>query len=569
MKNTFILIMICTGLSAQVNTTAKYLDKNKVKARINTTNDKFWNIYGNGSASYEVPKGSGKNAMFANSIWIGGLDGGGQLHIAANTYKQNGTDFWSGPLDTTNGNASSPAPYDKLWKIDCGEILSFVTAFNSGAVAANTYTIPPDILSYPGNGGGGFQSKMEPFVDADANGVYNPYAGDYPLIKGHQQILSIYNDKYSSHAETGAPGMGIEIHEHSFVYSEPAIHDSMQAINYTTFYQYTIYNRSSTNYNNVYIADWSDVDVGYFLNDYIGSDTINNFAYCYNSGSNDPSGLGVNGYGNYPPVSSHAILPNDCSNDGIDNDSDGQIDESGEQFRMNKVTYYNNNLGSVLPQTTNPSIGVDYYSYMQGLWKDFSPFTFGGNAYGGSTPSGFVYPGDPQYNLGWTESQAGNPPGDRRVLISSGPFNFPPGSKIEWGYAIVFSQDSLNPVNTITQFHERVQRDVKNVKYYYTTHQNTQCSSPSTPVGLNENKERGLNAVVYPNPANSYLNVDIMQNIVSATVELFDVLGRQVATTHIQNGYHAQIDITTFEHGIYILKIKSDKGNMTQKVIKN
>ena len=106
MKHTSTLFFCLLGLSGftQItpNTVAKYLDKNYVKARINTDNDKFWNIYGNNMASYEVPKGKGASAMFCNSIWIGGLDPGGQLHIAANTYKQNGRDFWPGPLDTTN-----------------------------------------------------------------------------------------------------------------------------------------------------------------------------------------------------------------------------------------------------------------------------------------------------------------------------------------------------------------------------------------------------------------------------------------------------------------------------------
>ena len=81
MKHIFILLIVCAKLCAQTSTTTKYLDKNKVKARIDRTNDKFWNISGNGQASYEVPKGQGRHAMFANSIWIGGLDHGGQLRL--------------------------------------------------------------------------------------------------------------------------------------------------------------------------------------------------------------------------------------------------------------------------------------------------------------------------------------------------------------------------------------------------------------------------------------------------------------------------------------------------------
>ena len=576
MKHIFILLIVCAKLCAQTSTTTKYLDKNKVKARIDRTNDKFWNISGNGQASYEVPKGQGRHAMFANSIWIGGLDHGGQLHMAANTYKQAGTDFWQGPLDTVNiGTFSSTntATYNRLWKVDCNDINNFATAFNNGSVAAGTYTIPNDILNYPAKGSANFQKNLSPFKDANSNSVYNPQLeGDYPLIKGHQQILSIYNDNYGVHGETGAAKMGIEIHERAYSYSEPSIHDSMQAINYTTFYHYTIYNRSSTHYHNVYIGDWSDVDLGYYLDDYIGSDSLNNFAYCYNAGTNDPSGMGVNGYGNKPPVSSHAILPTNCSSDGIDNDHDGTIDEVGEQFLMDRVTYYNNNYGSFLPQTTNPSIAIHYYNYLSGFWKDGSPFTYGGDGYGGTTASPRVYPGDPQNNTGWTESSAGNTAGDRRILLSSGPFNFPANSKIEWSYAIVFSQDTSGTANTISQFSNRVQRDVRNIKYYETLHQDPQCAptvSFVSTVGIEQNENVSLTALIYPNPAKDKLTIDLTEQVKTARVRLIDIAGRTVQEGEIREGYRTQLELSGLENGIYFVEVRVDEKILREKIIKN
>jgi len=299
MKKTFIVIAISINLCAQTNNTIRYLDKNRVKARINTTNDKFWNIIGDGKRSYEVPVGQGKHVMFGNSIWIGGLDNGGQLKISANTYKQSGTDFWQGPLDTSNFNvniSTNSSIYNRLWKIDCNDISNFIIAFNNGSVTAGTYTVPQDILDYPAKGTANFQKNLNPFVDVNNNGIYDPQqGGDYPLIKGHQQIPSIFNDSYFIHTETQGVNMGVEIHERSYAYSEPNIVDSMKAINYTTFYHYTIYNRSPYNYTNVFISDWSDMILGYPNDDYIGSDTTNNFAYCYNSDSNDETTLGYSG----------------------------------------------------------------------------------------------------------------------------------------------------------------------------------------------------------------------------------------------------------------------------------
>jgi hypothetical protein len=49
-------------------------------------------------ARYEVPRGSGKHAFFTHSMWMGGFDAGNQLHMSANTYRQIGEDFYSGPV---------------------------------------------------------------------------------------------------------------------------------------------------------------------------------------------------------------------------------------------------------------------------------------------------------------------------------------------------------------------------------------------------------------------------------------------------------------------------------------
>lgn len=574
MKKIFILSLICVNAAAQIpnNTNSKFLDKNNVKARINTANNKFWDIYGNGKASYEVPKGQGVHAVFANNLWIGGLDVGGQLHIAANTYKQTGTDFFPGPLDTINPasyNAGNTAAYNTLWKIDCNDINNFVTAFNNGSVANNTYAIPNDILNYPGNGIGNFQKQLSPFFDANGDGIYNPQShGDYPIIKGQQQVLSIFNDKLGPHTESGGVSMGIEVHESSYAYFEPTIHDSMQAINLTTFYRYTIYNRSSTNYYNVHITDWNDVDLGNYTNDYIGTDTINDFTYAYNAGNYDATANGVNGYHARPPVLSHAFINTNCSSDGIDNDNDGVIDEAGEQFEMNKTTYYNNNISAFPPSTTNPDIAVHYYNYMSGFWKDGTPFTQGGNAFAGTTPVNYIYPGDPQNNTGWTEVSAANLAGDRRILMTSGPFNFPAGSKIEWGYAIIFSQDTTAGVNTISQFNTRVKRDVKNARYYDQQHQAPQCA-PVINVGIKETEKDPLKGMIYPNPASNLINIDLSANVKNADVKLFDITGRMITQTKITDGYRAQLDITLYDSGIYLIEVTSNGKKLTQKIVKN
>lgn len=80
----------CKAPTAQVD-----LDINNVRTTIMNGGDMWWNLI---SAKYEIPKvtdpnGIHKHSIFAGSLWIGGVDAGNNLKLAAMTYRQNGIDF--------------------------------------------------------------------------------------------------------------------------------------------------------------------------------------------------------------------------------------------------------------------------------------------------------------------------------------------------------------------------------------------------------------------------------------------------------------------------------------------
>src|SRR6476620_1416369 len=197
-----------------------------------------------------------------------------------------------------------------------------------------------------------------------------------------------------------------------------------------TFYSYKLFNRSSFQLNQTYFTIWNDADLGYYLDDYVGCDVKRGLGYIYNADPFDETASGVNGYQDYPPALGCDFFrgPLADAGDGINNDQDSLTDEPGETIQMSRFTYYNNNIGAFPPQTTNPDISIHFYYFMTGFWKDGSPFTFGGNAYGGTAPATFVYDGDPVAGTGWTERASGNLPGDRRFLQSAGPFTLKPGA---------------------------------------------------------------------------------------------------------------------------------------------
>ena len=75
------------------------LNINNVKTLIMAGGDMWWDL---NDAYYEIPNGSNKHSMFAGALWIGGLDDQDNLKVAAMTYRQDGNDFWPGPLNADN-----------------------------------------------------------------------------------------------------------------------------------------------------------------------------------------------------------------------------------------------------------------------------------------------------------------------------------------------------------------------------------------------------------------------------------------------------------------------------------
>jgi hypothetical protein len=549
----------------------KYLDTNKVSALIGTGSVKHWDQVTN--ARYEVPKGSGIAANFASSLWIGGLDNSNMLHLAGETYRQSGQDFWPGPLDTTNAMANNitAVPFDKVWKISCNQINQFAANANANNFAANTSTVFGDINTYiaNGNNGNNYAKQLAPFFDANNNGVYEPAIGEYPIIKGHQQIYSLFNDNYTAHTETGGLPLGVEIHEKSYSFNSPNLADTMQVVNYSTFYNYEIINRSNNNYNNVYMTMWIDADLGYYLNDYIGTDTLNQFGYTYNATTTDPTYSGVNGYGNKLPMMAYAFIPKTSNqSDGVDNNNNGQIDEPNERFKLNFTTYYNNNIGAFPPPTTNPYSKWHFYDYMSGRWKDSSFFKPTGTAYNPTlavAPANYVFTGNPQTNTGWTEATASVTPGDRRILCTIGPFNFPSKKKVEFEYAYVFSRDTT--LNNVNNNFSLLRRDVKNVRYFL-SQQNTACA-PTVTVGLTERSLDKSGLWMYPNPTSSELIINLDYTAKNAKIKIYDLTGRTVLESAFQNSSTKKINLSEFSNGVYFVEITDGNKKVVEKVIRN
>ena len=423
----------CADATTQVD-----LDINNVRARLLGAGDFWWDLQND--AKYEIPKVDPSTGVipvsssFAGALWIGGIDAGGQLKIAAQTYRQSGNDFWPGPLDAdgTTEEATCNA-YDRHWKINRTDIDGFFeTILIYGGVPGVAQTgslipesdIPQIIREWPGVGNQyatgkagellDVQKDLAPFVDVNFDGIYSPELGEYPDVDGDQAIFWVYNDKGNIHTESGGDAIGVEVQALAFAFQ------TNDEINDMTFYRYKVINYATTALDSTYFGQWVDSDLGAYDDDWVGCDTTLSLGLCYNGDLND--GPTSPNYGANPPLFGTDFFQGPIKYVT----EDGAIVDS---FRlgMSAFLYYNNDFSVI----GNPEVAAHYYGYMSGTWKDGSPFTAGGNGYGGTELSNYIFPSDPSDPTGWSECTESNPPADRRYLQSSGPFTLLPGAKNE------------------------------------------------------------------------------------------------------------------------------------------
>lgn len=73
-----------------------------------------------------------------------------------------------------------------------------------------------------------------------------------------------------------------------------------------------------------------------------------------------------------------------------------------------------------------------------------------------------------------------------------------------------------------------------------------------------------LNSIsIWPNPAKEIVNVDPLNNTLISSIKIYDIRGK----LHI-NTSKTSIDVSNFSSGLYIIKVKTEEGEITKKFIK-
>lgn len=500
------------------------MDANNVKTTFTNGEILFFDL---NDGLYEVPQGGNISSIFAGSIWMGGIDENGLLKAAAGTYRQTGNDFFSGPL---NENAETQGTwcddFNRVFTIEKNEVDNFIdNNFETAFITENIKNWPArnnpvfDLFELPTD------MDLAPFIDSNNDGNYNPADGDFPICKGDQNFWCVFNDA-GQHTETGGQSLGFQIEGYYYALA------SNDALNNTTFWEFDITNKSDKAINDFYFSFWLDVDLGNYLDDFVGCSPEKNLAYAYNGDAYDD---GNAGYGEDIPVVGVEII-------------DGLKDNSGNDLGLSTFLSYNNNFDI----NGNPETASHFYNYMKGIWKDGSqiinPIT--------NEPTTFMYTDSPTETEGWSECSLGNPASDRRFLLASGPATIQSGETQNLTYAIYWVQEDIDyPCpNAENAFNE--------ASFLANVYLNQ--FEEETNVATTNIDETSIK--IGPNPASTFCEVSVGKH------QKFDVEISSISGKSIYKAFNLTeieiIDLTNFSNGQYLLSISQNQQLIaTQKLV--
>ncbi|MGB1247854.1 MAG: T9SS type A sorting domain-containing protein, partial [Chitinophagales bacterium] len=487
----------------------------------------------------EFPSGLGNHVLYSGAIWLSAYDEFDSLYLAGQTYRNQGADFWTGPVLDGNMPAYHCAAWDRhfiIYATDVNTHLDNIDNASSFPIDANA--IPLAVKEWPAKGNQYLANSnltvdepMAPFIDANNNGIYEPEEGDYPKIKGDQCIFWVMNDKGNIHGRTGGTPLEVEIQCMAYAYA------TNDVLNDCTFYDYKIINKSNRDYHDFIFSQFVDPDLGEATDDFIGCDTARNMAFAYNASSPDGD------YGFDIPVVGVVML------------------QTPEDKQIGSFMYFSNNGSGTV---TDPDTFSEFRNYQESKWKDGIPLTDGGTGYGGAFPAKYAYPGNPTDATGWSEcnvSGIGNG-GDRRFVMSSSTYNMAAGECLSFTIAAV-PQVVQNYQPCVTDIDSVLGQKVDEVKIlmgYDLVDAN--CTVDENPVvvspAIRDLADSDLIQLM-PNPSNGLVQIN---GVEIAKAVLYDLTGKKLLTTNKN-----QLNVSALSEGIYFLQV-IDKNGLAYKAKK-
>ncbi|MBU0474983.1 MAG: exo-alpha-sialidase [Bacteroidetes bacterium] len=448
------------------------------------------------------------------------------------------------------------------------------------------YAVRQGAKFYDGNGDGVYTP-----IDLNSNGVWDANE-DSPDLIGDVTAWTVFNDGVPAEKRrfNYMEPKDIEIKQTVFGYSP----DAQKELDGVIFVKYEIENKSLTEYRDVYFSAMSDPDVGNYINDHTGCDTIVNGGYDYDKDEdavfgNSPTFMQsiIQGAPIYIIGETYTdINSNGVYDDGIDTPLDTAKYQYGKNFSTKEFAGAKNQnmISFVAYMSSHPTYGdpnsqIELRNYQLGFNKEGNKIDPCNWAFGqvfnlncNEINTQFLYSGNPVTRDGWISET----PVDQRMMITSGPFELKPNEPIEIIVAYIVGRG-----NTSLESIDVTKALAKNAIGFYNTNFNF------VPVGIKEKPQNQLPTEYslsqnYPNPFNP--STTIKYSIPSTqtpllggagggfvTLKIYDILGCEVTTLvnkqQKAGNYEVQFDASNLTSGIYFYSLQSGSFNKSKKMI--
>jgi hypothetical protein len=409
-----------------VRDSLRRIDGNRINMWVRNDGLFAWNLP-SGNSGLIWPKGTSQTAVFASGLWLGARVGGG---IRA-TVAEYSSEYGPGPM--LGGTFDEPSrPQHRVYKVarwtgnpaDSARVTRSANelaadpnldplahdSWSDYIAGAAPYGAPTRLYRLPAT------TTPDPTDSVDVLG---------PDVAGDQMLWAIFNDAdpnlHTNNAGGTAP-LGVEVQQTMFAFNQP------EDLRNTVFLRFLLINKGLNSLDSMFVSLWSDPDLGGFTDDFVGCDTTRASGFCYNADASDAV------YGVPPPALGYVLLR-------------GAVERAtGDTLGLTAFSMY---IGG-----TDPASSDEVYNYMRGLLGNGSalvdPTT--------SQTTRYSRPGDPVTGTGWLDAY----PADRRMMLSSGPFQMAPGDTQEVVAAITVGRggDNLSSVGVV-----RCQTDIARALY--------------------------------------------------------------------------------------------------------
>ncbi|NNE68746.1 MAG: T9SS type A sorting domain-containing protein [Rhodothermales bacterium] len=476
----------------------------------------------------------GRSQLLAASLWIAAR--------FENTLSMAGSmlgpwEFWPGPLDENGLTVLDCQRYDRIYSIARADILAY----------ERDGSITRDLADWPAWAGA-------PVADGDGDpDNYDLAGGDRPALLGDRMLWWVMNDRGGPHVVTDGSPLPVQVEVSAFTFNVPGV------LGRSTFFKYRIKRFGLLPLTDARVGLFVYAGLGNVLDDYVGADTLAQMGYVYNADAFDEGG-----YGATPPAVGIGIL----RGAGLDLENPLSRPRAIAEHEMGSFIAFQSECDGAFPEC-NPypfGRGPGYYNMMQGLRPWGEPIVVSSSGFGGPVTTPIMYTGTPPEF--WSEgnvdgSGTAAPPGDRKMVVSTGSFTMVPGEIQEVVFAIVSStgDDHLDSVRQLRE-------DMSFVR-----EQTALILTPSGPGRAEPDPVVPLAlSGPWPNPANEEAWLDLsLPEPMETRVEVYDLLGRRVgvaANGLFEEGRHLiRIPTADLTPGVYGYRVKTGRFSASGAIL--